>query len=162
MNRRRSDAYSRQCQEHLKFEQCNGRKPESLMRCWRQGADLANLHQSAVVRDSATCHNDGVKPPLVKPKTHALLSNRRYRRGAKQASTSRSPHGRSGARSQGDAEEHHQPHDAHHPRHPARLLPSPPPIHGAKRSALMKHLEIEEPVCCDQDHTNQGFLSEMK
>jgi len=78
MNRRRSDAYNRQCQEHLKFEQCNGRKPESLMRCWRQGADLANLHQSVVVRDRATCHNDGVKPPLVEPKTHALLGNRRY------------------------------------------------------------------------------------
>lgn len=58
------------------------------MRSWREGADLANLHQSVVVRDGATCHNDGVKAPPVEPKAHVLLSSRWYHPGSKQALTS--------------------------------------------------------------------------
>lgn len=33
---------------------------------------LAHLHQSVVICDGATCHNDGVKAPPVEPNAHVL------------------------------------------------------------------------------------------
>jgi len=85
-----------------------------------------------------------------------LLSNRWYRRGC-QAGVNRAI-----ARSQDDAEEHRQPHDGHHPRHPARLLPSPPPIPIKAFFLKMKSLTQRRRLSNGTDWTGRDGLSRQR